>query len=71
MHRKTEARILASQAQKARAGPTQPSSLWLRDYLEGQGDLVSRLLTGISRVTFWVIGIINCLLRLHDPPSRL
>ena len=30
-------------------------------YLEGQGDLVSRLFMGISRVTIWVIGVINLL----------
>ena len=28
----------------------------LKSYLEGQGDLVSRLITRISRVTMWVIG---------------
>ena len=27
-------------------------------YLEGQGDLVSGLIRGISRVTIWVIGVI-------------
>ena len=30
-------------------------------YLEGQGDLVSRLIMGITRVTMWVIGVINLL----------
>ena len=30
-------------------------------YLEGQGDLVSRLIIGIFRVTIWVIGVINLL----------
>ena len=30
-------------------------------YLEGQGDLVSRLIMGIIRVTIWVIGVINLL----------
>ena len=29
--------------------------------LEGQGDSVSRLVRGISRVTIWVIGVINLL----------
>ena len=29
--------------------------------LEGQGDLVSGLIRGISRVTIWVIGVINLL----------
>ena len=28
-------------------------------YLEGQGDLVSGLIMGITRVTIWVIGVIN------------
>ena len=30
-------------------------------YLEGQGDLVSGLIMGISRVTTWVIGVIKLL----------
>ena len=30
-------------------------------YLEGQGDLISRLIRGINRVTMWVIGFINLL----------
>ena len=30
-------------------------------YLEGRGDLVSRLIMGIIRVTIWVIGVINLL----------
>ena len=30
-------------------------------YLEGQGDLVTRLILGIIGVTIWVIGIINLL----------
>ena len=30
-------------------------------YLEGQGDLVSRLMMGIIRITIWVIGVINLL----------
>ena len=28
-------------------------------YLEGQGDLVSRLTMGITRVTIWIRGLIN------------
>ena len=32
-----------------------------RSYLEGQGDLVSRLVTEISRVITWVTGVINLL----------
>ena len=35
--------------------------LGLRDYLEGHGDLVSRLMIRITRVTIWVIGVINLL----------
>ena len=31
------------------------------DYLEGQGDLISRLIMGKIRVTIWVIGVINLL----------
>ena len=30
-------------------------------YLEGQGDLVSRLIMGISRVSIWFIGAISLL----------
>ena len=30
-------------------------------YLEVQGDLVSRLILGISRVTIWVMGVIKLL----------
>ena len=32
-----------------------------KPYLEGQGDLVSRLIMGLIRVSIWVIGIINLL----------
>ena len=32
-----------------------------RVYLEGQGDLVSGLIMGITRVIIWVIGVINLL----------
>ena len=32
-----------------------------KPYLEGPGDLVSRLIIGIIRVTTWVIGIIDLL----------
>ena len=39
-------------------------------YLEGQGDLVSRLIMGIMRVTIWVTGVINILTKSPDPPSR-
>ena len=37
-------------------------------YLEGHGDLVSRLVMGIVRVITWLIGFTN--LSPHDPPSR-
>ena len=40
-------------------------------YLEGRGDLVSRLLTGIIGVFICVIGVIDLLSRPHDPPSSL
>ena len=40
-------------------------------YLGGQGDLVNRLLMGISRVTIWLIGVINLLTKSPDPPSIL
>ena len=33
--------------------------------LEGQRDLVSRLIMGIIRVTIWVIGVINLLIKYH------
>ena len=33
----------------------------LNFYLEGQGDLVSRLITRITRVTMWVLGVIKLL----------
>ena len=32
-----------------------------KPYLEGQGDLVTRLIIGIIGVTIWVIGVINLL----------
>ena len=38
-------------------------------YLEGQGDLVSRLIMGRSRVTIWVLGVMNLLTKSPDPPS--
>ena len=30
-------------------------------YLEGQGDFVSRLMRGITRIITWVTGVINLL----------
>ena len=35
-------------------------------YLEGHGDLVSRLIMGIIGLMIWLIGVI---LSPHDPPS--
>ena len=40
-------------------------------YLEGQGDLVSRLTMGIIGVTIWVLGLLTYLLSPPDPPSRV
>ena len=37
----------------------QPPRVMQDFYLEGQGDLVSRLIMGINRVTIWVIGVID------------
>ena len=37
------------------------ANLAVPNYLEGQGDLISRLIMGIIRVTIWVIGVINLL----------
>ena len=51
-------------------GQTTPSVFWhapelyshdFGPYLEGQGDIVSGLILGISRVIIWVIGVINLL----------
>ena len=36
-----------------------------RSYLEGQGELVSGLIRGLTRVTIWVVGEIN--LRTQSP----
>ena len=35
-------------------------------YLESQGDLVSRLIMGINRVTKWVMGVIKLLTKSHQ-----
>ena len=37
------------------------SWLGFRVYLEGQGDLVTRLIVGIIGVAKWVIGVVNLL----------
>ena len=43
-------------------GPWPCSSLCANlTHLEGQGDLVSRLVLGIIRVTIWVIKVMNLL----------
>ena len=39
--------------------------------MEGQGDLVSGLIMGVSRVTIWVLEVINLLTKSPDPPSIL
>ena len=38
-----------------------------KGYLEGQGDLLSRLIRGIIGVTIWVIGVINLLTKSPLP----
>ena len=41
-------------------------------YPEGQGDLVSRLIVGIVRVTIWVAEVIDLLTKSPpDPPSMV
>ena len=35
--------------------------------MEGQGDLVSGLIMGITRVTIWVVGIMNLLTKSPSP----
>ena len=42
-----------------------------RGYLEGQGDLVTRLIMGINGLTIWVIGVITLLTKSPDPPSTV
>ena len=39
-------------------------------YLEGQGDLVSRFIRELTRVTIWVIELINLISKSLDPPSK-
>ena len=39
--------------------------------MEVQGDLVSGLIVGITRVTKWVIGVIHYLLSPPDCPNRM
>ena len=39
-------------------------------HLEGHGDLGSRLIIKIIRLTVWVIGVVNYLLSPPDPPSN-
>ena len=35
-----------------------------------RGDLVSRVIMGVSKVTIWVIGVTNLLTKSPDPPSK-
>ena len=44
-----------------RQARTQVLTSLLGIYLEGHGDLVSKLITGIIRVIIWVVGMINLL----------
>ena len=39
--------------------------------MEGQGELVSRLIVGLAGVTIWLIGVVNLLTKSPDPPSSL
>ena len=39
-------------------------------YLEGQGDL-RRLIMGMTKVTIWLLGVINLLSKSPDPPSAV
>ena len=39
----------------------------LEAYLEGQGDVVIRLITGVSGVTLWVIGVVFLLAKSPRP----
>ena len=45
-------------------------NITLNLYLEGQGDLVSRLITPITHIVTLFITIINYLLSRSDPPSK-
>ena len=40
---------------------------YLDPYLEGQGDLISRLIMRIFRVTIWIIGVISLLTKSPRP----
>ena len=44
---------------------------FLMNTTEGQEDLVNWLRKGITRVTVWVMGMINLLTTSPDPPSTL
>ena len=39
-------------------------------YLEGHGDVVTRLIMGITGVILWFIGVISILTKSPDPPSK-
>ena len=45
--------------------------LGFRDYLEGRGDLVSRLIMRVTVVIIWLIRVISLLTKPPDPPSRV
>ena len=38
--------------------------------MEGQRDMVSRLIIGVMAVTIWLVGIIIMPIKFFDPPSR-
>ena len=48
--------------------PTKPllSSLVCDQYLEGQGDITNGLILGINKLTIWIIGVLNLLMRSRD-----
>ena len=49
-----------------KVGPSEgpeDSNAWQGHYLEGHGDLVSRIIMGSSMVIIWIIGFINLLTR--------
>ena len=48
----------------------QATMIFKIQYLEGQGDLVSRFIMGIIGVTLWVMGFLTFLLSPPDPPSK-
>ena len=59
------------QLRKSNPHPEAPRTIIPSQYLEGQVDLVSRLIIGIIQVTIWAIGVINLLTKSPDPPSNI